>query len=310
MQSLRCSMIFAVAVAVGFGQVQAPGNAGASLGSIFASRLGSSGHNADTVPASITSVTSATDFGGGYNFFASGSWIEIKGTGLATNTRIWSNEPPNVDFTDGGLLAPTSLDGTTATVNNKPAFVYYISPSQINVQAPEDDVSALGTVQVRVTNPSGVSATFSSTRRTTAPGMLAPASFKIDGKQYMVAQIPAAKPEDIKYVGRENLIPGVPFKPAKPGDVLVAYGIGFGPVTPAIAPGVVVTSDNRIAAPVTLSFGSTPATIVFSGLAPSAIGLYQFNFVVPNVGDGDYQINMTLGGAALEQPPMFLTVQR
>jgi uncharacterized protein (TIGR03437 family) len=115
--------------------------------------------------------------------------------------------------------------------------------------------------------------------------------------------------QDGVYVGGANLIAGAAFRPARPGDVITAYGVGFGTVTPAIAPGVVVTQQNEIPN-VTLSFGQTPATLTYRGLAPGFVGLYQFNITVPNVADGDHQINVTLGGQPLQQPVMFLTVRR
>ena len=37
----------------------------------------------------------------------------------------------------------------------------------------------------------------------------------------------------------------------------------------------------------TISFGSTPATLTYVGLAPGNIGLYQFDINVPEVADGD-----------------------
>jgi hypothetical protein len=39
---------------------------------------------------------------------------------------------------------PTALDGVSVTLDGKPAFVYYISPTQINVQASSD--ATLGAV--------------------------------------------------------------------------------------------------------------------------------------------------------------------
>lgn len=44
------------------------------------------------------------------------------------------------------------MDGVSVTVNNKPAFVYYISPSQVNILTPPDAIQ--GPVQVKVTNGS------------------------------------------------------------------------------------------------------------------------------------------------------------
>ena len=43
--------------------------------------------------------------------------------------------------------------------------------------------------------------------------------------------------------------------------------------------------------------GQTPAALSYSGLAPGAVGLYQFNVVVPNVVNDDAMaIAFPLGG--------------
>ena len=49
------------------------------------------------------------------------------------------------------------------------------------------------------------------------------------------------------------------FRPAKPGDSIVIYGIGFGEVTPPSAPGVIVAEQNSIDG-LTIGFDNTPAT--------------------------------------------------
>jgi uncharacterized protein (TIGR03437 family) len=89
--------------------------------------------------------------------------------------------------------------------------------------------------------------------------------------------------------------------------LIVAYGIGFGDVTPAILPGVIVGSLNALVNPITLSFGSTPATLTYSGLAGGFVGLYEFYITVPDVANGDYQINVTQNGVPVPQT-MYLTV--
>jgi len=249
-----------------------------------------------TIPV-ITSINSATDFGGGSSF-APGSWLEIKGTNLSQNTRQWAG----YDFT--GVNAPTKLDGVSAKVDGKDAAVYYISPGQINIQAPADTTT--GPVPITVTN-CNANATSSPTMVTEAalvPGMLATAAFNVGGKQYMVALFP-----DGTFVGNTGLIQGVPFRPAKPGESITAYGVGFGDVTPSFPPGVVVTGQNKLTNPLTISFGTTAATTTYAGLGPNFVGLYQFNITVPNVADGDYQINVTVGGVKVPQT-MFLTVHK
>ncbi len=241
----------------------------------------------------VTSAGSAGDFGGS-STFASGSWLEIKGRNLSQTTRQWSGD----DFT--GPNAPTTLDGVTVTINGKNAFISYISPSQINVQAPAD--AANGDAAVVVTTASCSSAAVTAPKAAVAPGMLSPSVFNVDGKQYLVATFT----DGFTYVGRPGLIAGVPFRAAKPGDSILTYGIGFGDVQPAIAPGVVVTANNTVPN-LAVSFGTTPATVLYGGLAPNAIGLYQFNIVVPELPDGDYAIVFRAGSTTAAQT-VYLTI--
>jgi uncharacterized protein (TIGR03437 family) len=242
----------------------------------------------------ITSIGSLTDFGS-LGIFNSGSWLEIKGTNLATGTRLWEGR----DFQ--GSNAPTSLDGTSVTINGKPAIMYYISGPQVNVQAPAD--AATGSVPVTVTNCAGTSAPVAAQKTALALGILAPASFNIGGKQYAVAQF-----ADLTFVGNPNLIAGAPFRPAAPGDGITIYGIGFGEVTPSSAPGIIVAGLNSIDG-LTIRFGDKPATFSYGGLSPGVIGLFQFNIVVPDVPDGDSQIRFNVRGTDISQT-LYLTVKR
>ncbi len=259
----------------------------------------------NTAPPVITSIDSAGSYGG-YPYFASGSWLEIFGSNLADpagphitgNGGLWAS----ADFTNS--VAPTSLDGISVSVNGKPAYVWFLSPTQINVQAPED--SATGNVSITVTNCKATSSTATFTRRALAPGLLAPTNYIASGKQYLVATFAS----DGAYV--LNTSTGAAFglnsRPAKPGDVIVAYGIGFGDVTPSILPGIVVQQSNALVDSVTVSFGSAPAALSYAGLAGSFIGLYEFYIKVPvGLADGDYQINVTQNASPVPQT-IYLTV--
>jgi len=87
-------------------------------------------------------------------------------------------------------------------------------------------------------------------------------------------------------------IPGFKTHPAKPGDTVVIYGIGFGQTTPAAveglaAPGIAPLETISIGN-VTSTFGggfygrATNGNVLFTGLTPTAVGLYQVNVVVPS----------------------------
>jgi|SRR5579863_1690541 len=241
----------------------------------------------------IVSVNSATDFGG-FSTFAPGSWLEVKGSNLAVDTRLWAGS----DFQ--GANAPTRLDSSTVSIDGNASFVDYISGGQINVQAPAD--TSTGAVNLTVTTCAGTSLPFTVQQAAIVPGMLAPTSFNIGGKQYLVALFQ----DGSTYVGNSGLIPGVPFRPAAPGDTITAYGIGFGAVTPSVPPGEIVGQSNSIPN-LSFSFGQTPAAVTYAGLAPDAVGLYQFNITVPQLAAGDYQINIGAGGVQVPQI-LYLTV--
>ena len=250
----------------------------------------------------ISNVISAGAYGQLTNF-AAGSWLEIYGSNLAQNTdyKSWASS----DF--NGPNAPTSLGGSSVSINGKPGFVSLVNNGQINVLAPADSDSG-HKVNIVVSGCSGTSNAFQMEKDVVAPGILVPDSFKVNGKQYLVAfHGDPASPFSGWYVGNTGLIPGLAFAPAKPGEVLVTYGIGFGDAKKrsdgtVIPPGVLVSDANDIVAPVTFAFGSADAPLQYKGLAPTYTGLYQFNFVVPSpLADGDYPINVKLNGVALGQ---------
>lgn len=253
----------------------------------------------------ITSISSASDFGG-YSYFSSGSWLEIKGSNLAdpNDPRIYTNGGnwAGADFT--GANAPTALDGISVSIDGKPAYVDYISPTQVNVQAPED--TATGNVAITVTNCKATSSQFTFSKQALAPGLLAPSVFNIGGKQYLVATFAS----DGAYVLNASTGAGlgIDSRPAKAGDTIIAYGVGFGDVTPANLPGVIEQHSNALNSPVTFSFGSILASTSYSGLAGNFVGLYEFYITVPQgLASGDYQINVTQNGTPLPQM-MYLTV--
>jgi uncharacterized protein (TIGR03437 family) len=97
-------------------------------------------------------------------------------------------------------------------------------------------------------------------------------------------------------------LPGVDSQYAKPGDVIIVYAIGFGPTSPNIAAGQITAGSNSLAMPLQVTFGTTPATLNYMGLASGYVGLYQFNIVVPNVANNDFvPLNFSLAGVPIGQ---------
>ncbi len=90
--------------------------------------------------------------------------------------------------------------------------------------------------------------------------------------------------------------------------MIIAYGVGFGDVIPSVLPGTIVQEANAVSNLLNFSFGSVSATLSYSGLAGSFVGLYEFYINVPlGLANGDYQINVTQNGIPVPQT-MYLTV--
>ncbi len=235
-------------------------------------------------------VVSASAFGK-FSTVAPGSWIEIYGSNLASTTAGWTGS----DFQ--GPNAPTSLEGTSVSIGGERAFVAYVSPSQVNVQVPSGVGS--GSQSLVVTTAAGSSPPVNVMVAAEEPGLLAPASFDVNGVQYAAAFFP----DGHTFVLPPGAITGLASRRAQPGDVITFYGVGFGPVTPSILPGVLVGQANSLALPFHLTIGSAEATLQYDGLAPSEVGVYQFNAVVPGIpSSDDVPVTFTLGGVSSTQP--------
>lgn len=250
------------------------GQVGLTPGAIMSGRVHGS---FDATPVIRTSqgVISASAYGG-FSALAPGTWMEIYGTNLANvASQTWGS----ADFK--GNAAPTTLGGTTVTIGGQPAFIDYVSPTQVNAQVPSN--ISLGPQPVVVTTPGGSSTAYATTVNVTEPGLLAPAVFNLKAGQYIAALFP----DGVTFVLPPGSIAGVASARAKPGDTIVFYGVGFGTVTPGSPAGQIVTQSNSLTGTFQAFFAGTPATVKFSGLTGGYLGLYQFNVVVPNVAASD-----------------------
>ena len=156
------SGIKGITVAAGAGQLEASGNqvqvyiadnlVAGVLGdaSLFANlESGASGNSISTSATPTPAISFAANAEGESPLIAPNTWIEIKGVNPAPhqdalNLRIWTS----ADFLNNQM--PVALDSVSATINGKSAFVWYVSPSQVNVLTPPDAIS--GSVNVVVTN--------------------------------------------------------------------------------------------------------------------------------------------------------------
>jgi uncharacterized protein (TIGR03118 family) len=207
---------------------------------------------------------------------APNTFLSIFGPNLASTSRTWKTS----DFVNGAL--PTQLDGVSVTIDGKPAYVAYVSPTQINVLAPSD--TTIAQVPVVVTN-NGL---------TSAPAnvqlaSVAPAFFLFKGNA-----IAAFHGDDVTPVGATGVAPGS--TPAQPGETIVLWCTGFGPTNPAYPDGQLIMMPYSLPTMPTVTFGGTSAVVAYAGL--TLAGVYQINVTVPaTTPDGDIPVVAQIQGA-------------
>jgi hypothetical protein len=140
-------------------------------------------------------ILSVLDAAGAQAIVTPGAYVSIYGTNLAPKTDDWSNSISNQQL-------PTQLDGVTVSVGGKPAYIYYISPGQINIVAPA--VSA-GAVPVQVTSAGVASNAFTATAQVDGPafflwGQYAVAThlnYSLCAKAGLISEPPALPPSRV-----------------------------------------------------------------------------------------------------------------
>ncbi|MBV9743076.1 MAG: SBBP repeat-containing protein [Acidobacteriia bacterium] len=203
----------------------------------------------------------------------SGTWVAIKGRNLSNTSpgRGWN---ANENF-------PTHMDGTSVTINGKPAFLYYISPTQVNVQAPSDNT--LGPVSVVVTNNGANSTPFTATYQTDSPALL-----QWGGGQYPYALIT----DGATFIGNSSAVPGT--VSAHTGESLTLWATGLGPTNPPLPAGQQPTVFPPLNTAPTVTVGGISVTV--QGAVLRYAGLYQINIQLPlSLTTGDLPIQIIQG---------------
>ena len=225
----------------------------------------------DAVPSSGPVITTVSDNLVEGGAVVPGGWFYVKGSDLADVQRIWGSG----DFTDPNTL-PTNLNGVEVWVNGAPVPVYFISPGQVNAQAPSN-ISGTMTVQVfRLGLGSNI---------VTVPvAQLQPSIYfyQVNSKNYAAALF-----QDYSLMGDPAIVPGT--HKARPGDIIQLYASGLGP-----APSGTVLSSPVPITGVGVTSGTTDAQVLAAALV--APGQFQVNFTVPQVADGEYPITVSVSG--------------
>ena len=187
---------------------------------------------------------------------------------------------------------PTTLLTTTVTVNGELAPLFYIDSGQIDAQMPWD-LPGNTVASVIVKNGSATS----NAAAVYIPATGTPGISTYGNNRAVV-------------VNKDNVTVNSPSTPAAVGDEVVAYFTGGGPVQTS---GKLVTGAASPAgqSPITgnngVTVGGTGATVLYIGLTPGSVGLYQANFLVPQLAKGTYPVQITISSFGSNSPLMTIS---
>jgi minor extracellular serine protease Vpr len=188
---------------------------------------------------------------------APGSYITIFGTALSDATQDLSTN-----------FLPFSMSGVSVSFQSPdgaqgwPGRLWYVSPSQINVQIPWE-LEGLTSAQLTV-NVADVSVPYTIPISPYLPAMF------VYGDHLAIAQ-----DQNYQLVTASN--------PAQPGQYIIIYANGLGAVDHPPLSGEATPSQQLASTLVkpTVTIGGLAADVLFSGLTPGSIGLYQIDVQVP-----------------------------
>jgi uncharacterized protein (TIGR03437 family) len=225
---------------------------------------------------------------------APGGLISIFGQNFAPAGTARAVTP--ADLQDGGV--PTNLACTCVAVNQHLAPMVFVSPDQINVQAP---TLPAGNVPVAVIANCGAAAQAVSSPQTVAVQPSAPEFFYLTHTAGGPNPVAAINAITYAIVGPAGSLPGATVAPAKPGDFVSLYLTGLGLTDPAFPPGVLASQAAPLAQPVSISLNGMPLSagdVLYAGAAPGFAGLYQVNIRIPaDAPAGNLSIALSVNGS-------------
>ena len=227
-------------------------------------------HGPKVVPP-LPIVTTVLNAAGYEPVIAPGSWVMIQGENLANTTRLWRDS----DF--HGDQLPTQIDGVSVTIDGMPAFVEYVSPTQVNVQAPSD--TNTGLVTVLVANNGIASPPVYAEMQSVSPALFTVGNYAV------ASLVPSYTPVTAD-------------APAKPGDLVALWATGFGRTIPSIPAGMVVSGAPASYILPMAWIDGLPVQVVSSILASGTAGVYQITIRIPDTAPiGAVSVQATIGGA-------------
>jgi uncharacterized protein (TIGR03437 family) len=204
--------------------------------------------DAAVVPPKISQIVNAADL---TKPVAPGGLVSLFGTNFSP-----------VNMATSQIPLPTALAQSCMSVNGTLLPLLFASPTQINAQLP---FNASGNSSLVLYTPGGISDTFNFTIQPTAPSVFRTAN----GTATIIRNV------DGKFITNNT--------PIHLNEYLTIYLTGMGATLPAITPGNAAPANPPAVAVVqpTITIGGSSIFVLWAGLAPNEVGVYQINALVP-----------------------------
>jgi uncharacterized protein (TIGR03437 family) len=167
---------------------------------------------------------------------------------------------------------PRELGDVQVLVNQRPAPLFFVSPTQINLQVPSDAPES-GTVEFQVVRPSTLQ-------------ILASAHVRMERASPALFTRPPTGTGQIAALNQDNTINSAT-NPARVGEIVQLFGTGAGRVPGAPPDGTLVAGPTPTEEKPRVFLNSRwlndidESLITYSGLAPGLVGVWQINFRIP-----------------------------
>jgi uncharacterized protein (TIGR03437 family) len=207
--------------------------------------------------------------------FAPGDVMQIYGTNFSVQT----GQP--------SIPLPPTVVGTSVLIGGILSPLFYVGPTQIDAQIPFE-LTAGNQYQVIVSANGAVSTPVSIQMNWVSPSIL---PYPESTEQLVAQRLDGSLVSDAA--------------PAKPGELLVLYVAGMGLTdSSAVTDGAASPGSplaNALVQPA-LTMDGEPVHILFAGLTPTLVGLYQVDFEVPqDAQNGYHAFVLTQSGTAANQ---------
>lgn len=218
---------------------------------------------------------------------------------------------PNLD--SGGKV-DTILGGTCVEIGGERAPIFAMFPTQANVQTP--GTPNAGPVPVVVIRDCDTPLATRSNVEMVTVEEATPGFFifnPIANSGFIAARFNATETQAPVPVAPTSSFPNDSFgpsRPAKPGDIILLYGTGWGPTDPSFTTGELASGAAQVLAGAnpSVTLGGVPLApndVLYVGVTPNTAGLFQLAIRIPEgTTPGNKQVVLTVYGKSTPLGPV------